>query len=438
MMTLIDSKMSLVVALLCVSCTGVAGFLRRGDGDELADCSCDCCNAVRRLPEESASGVKVKCAPSHDHGSDVCTNECKPSTGDRLLSTRANVLDYQRYCFYECKPAEGPSAPVSSQCIALDFKDIQKTEDTLNGQARDPALIYQAPVHKAALVSAKRADPTPTPQDWKEGQSNAVGLAKAESLRGLKQSAFEGNEAFQEAKVTRGIEAKTAQSMNEMLRDHLESDSDDAPAAFGAKDPFAGIHDIRQLTVNAGAAAEKAGEAAQAALAALKKARAITWSNAVDQAERAMQDVKAQAEAKAKVDAEHLKRITNTLEIKMAAAAAKAAEPFFISMLRAQQTSKEYKAKAEENAEQARDLEAQSQKFGKEANEDNAAGKAAIAQTNILEARRIMREAQAFAKQARHFFAVSKEIDKGIPKFAAAAQAASAKAAYDLNPAWQR
>jgi len=424
-----NPKMGLVVVLLCVSSTGVAGFLRRGDGDELADCSCDCCNAVRRLPEESAAGVKVKCAPSHDHGSDVCTNECKPPTGDRLLSTRVNVLDYQRYCFYECKPAEGPSAPVSSQCIALDLKDIQKTEDKLNGQARDPAVIYQAPVHKApvhaALVSAKRADPT-------------IKEAKMESLRGLKQSSFEGNEAFQEAKVTRGIEAKTAQSMNEMLRDHLESDSDSPLGAFGATDPFAGIHDIRQMTVHAGAAAEKAGEAAQAALAALKKARAITWSNAVDQAERAMQDVKAQAEAKAKADAEHLKRITNTQEEKMAAAAAKAAEPFFISMLRAQQTSKEYKAKAEENAEQARDLEAQSQKFATEANKDNAAGKASIAQSKILEARRIMREAQAFAKQARHFFATSKEIDKGIPKFAAAAQAASARAAYDLNPAWQR
>eukprot|EP00746_Dinoflagellata_sp_MGD_P167906 gnl/MRDRNA2_/MRDRNA2_98889_c0_seq1.p1 gnl/MRDRNA2_/MRDRNA2_98889_c0~~gnl/MRDRNA2_/MRDRNA2_98889_c0_seq1.p1 ORF type:complete len:317 (-),score=96.26 gnl/MRDRNA2_/MRDRNA2_98889_c0_seq1:266-1216(-) len=284
--------MVLALLVLCVACTHVAGYLRRGDSDDLAQCSCDCCNAVRRLPDESAAGVKVKCAPSHDHSSDMCANQCQPPAGDRLLYVRGNVLDYQRYCFFECKPAEGPSAPVSTQCVALDFKDIEKTAD--HGHARDPAIIYQSVLHKAALVSTKKAPPSE-----KE--------AKMEALRGIKQSAFEGNEAFQEAKVTRGIEAKTAQSMNEMLRDHLESDSDEAPT-FGAKDPFAAIHDIREMSVTAGESAEKAGEAAQAALAALKKARKLTWSNAVDEAQVGMQNVVAQAEAKAKADADAAKK----------------------------------------------------------------------------------------------------------------------------------
>jgi len=414
--------MMLTVLVLCVACTTVAGYLRRGDGDELAQCNCDCCNTVRRLPEESAADVKVKCAPSRDHSSDTCANQCQPPAGDRLLHIRGNVLDYQRYCFFECKPAEGPSAPVSTQCITLDLEDIKKTED--QGQARDPAIIYQSTRHTAALVLAKKQ---PTTKE-----------AKMEALRGIKQSGFEGNEAFQEAKVTRGIEAKTAQSMNEMLRDHLEAESDGAPPTFGAKDPFAAIHDIRQMKVEASAAAEKAGEAAQKALAALKQARSLTWSNAVDEAKAAMDNVKAQAEAKAKADAEMLKRISNTQEEKMAAAAAKAAEPFFLSMIRAQQTAKDYNGRGETNAAKARDLEADSQKLAKAANEHNAEGKAAIAQSEILEARKVMREAQAYANQARQFFATAKEIDKGVPKFVAAAQAASAKAVYDANPAWQR
>jgi len=352
----------------------------------------------------------------------MCANQCQPPAGDRLLKIRGNALDYQRYCFFECKPAEGPAAPVSTQCVALDLKDIEKTAD--HGHARDPAVIYQSVLHKAALVSTQKAPPS-----TKE--------AKMEALRGVKQSGFEGNEAFQEAKVTRGIEAKTAQSMNEFLRDHLESDSDEAPT-FGAKDPFADINDLRQMSVQAGASAEKAGEAAQAALAALKKARSLTWANAIDESEVGMKNVVAQADAKAKADAEMLKRISNTQEEKMAAAAAKAAEPFFISMIRAQQTSKDYNARGEENAGKARDLQADSEKLAKTANEHNAEGKAAIATTEILEARKVMREAQAYAKQARQFFATAKEIDKGIPKFVAAAQAASAKAAYDANPAWQR
>merc|ERR1719161_771881 len=167
----------------------------------------------------------------------MCANQCQPPAGDRLLHIRGNVLDYQRYCFFECKPAEGPSAPVSTQCIALDFKDVEKVAN--QGQARDPAIIYQAARHKASLVSAKKADP-PTTQE-----------AKMESLRGLKQSGFEGNEAFQEAKVTRMVEAKSAQKMNEMLREHLEHlesvepGEEPKPPKFGATDPFAGIHDIR-------------------------------------------------------------------------------------------------------------------------------------------------------------------------------------------------
>jgi len=423
-MTFNDSKMGFVAVLLWASCARVAS-LRRGDGDDLADCNCDCCGTVRRLPEETVAGTKVKCAPAHDHGSDVCTDECRAPAEDRLLHIRGNVLDYQRFCFFECKPAEGPASPVSTQCIALSFEDIETTAS--HGQAKDPAIIYQAAQHKASLVVAKQPKLGPPSQD-----------AKMSGLRGIKQAGFEGKEAFHEAKKTRGIEAETAQSMNEFLRHHLESDSEDPPKAFGAKDPFAGIHDIREMQVGASAAAEEAGEAAQAALEALKKARHLTWSNSVDAAQGVMEGVVSQADAKAKADAEMLKRISNTQEEKMAAAAAKAAEPFFLSMIRAQQTSKDYNARGEEAAGKARDLQAESEKIAKEANGDNAAGKVSVAQTKILDARKVMREAQAFAKQARRFFATAKEIDKGIPKFVAAAQAASAKAAYDTNPAWQR
>lgn len=351
--------------------------------------------------------------------------------GDRLLTSRSGVLDYQRYCFFECKPAEGPAAPVHTQCIPLDMQDIAKTEN--HGQPLDPALTY-AP-HRAALVSSKASNQVAKEPSIKD--------AKMEALKGIKQTGFEGNEAFQEAKKTRMVEAKAAQSMNEALRSHLEhieetGDEDAPPPAFGAADPFAGIHDIREMKVHASAAAEKAGDAAQAALAALKLARKMTWDNAVDEATAAMRGVKAQAEAKAKADAEHLKRISNTQEEKMAAAAAKAAEPFFISMIRAQQTAKDYNRRGEENAAKARDLEADSRKLEKAANEHNAAGKVATAQAEILDARKVMREAQSYAKQARQFFATAKEIQKGEPKFVAAAQAASAKAAYDANPAWQR
>jgi len=179
--------MGFAALLLWASCARVAS-LRRGDGDDdLADCNCDCCGTVRRLPEETVAGTKVKCAPAHDHGSDVCTDECRAPAEDRLLHIRGNVLDYQRFCFFECKPAAGPASPVSTQCIALSFEDIEKTAS--HGQAQDPAIIYQAAQHKASLVVAKQPKLGPPSQD-----------AKMSGLRGIKQAGFEGKEAFHEAK----------------------------------------------------------------------------------------------------------------------------------------------------------------------------------------------------------------------------------------------
>lgn len=436
--TLMDSKFGLPLLLLYALCTGADGRLRRGDGDELAECSCDCCNTVRRLPDESEPGVAVKCAPSHVHDSEVCTNECQTPNGDRLLSSRSNVLDYQRYCFYECKPANGPKSPPATQCIPLDFQDIQKTAD--HGHAKDPAIIYQEFYKRASLVAAATT----------AAKEPSTKEAKMEALKGLKQSMAEGKEAWHEAKVTRGIEAGTAQNMNEMLRAHYahveEIEKQIAaghkghkkapePPQFGVVDPFAGIHDIRDMAVHAGEAAEGAGEAAQAALAALKQARQLGWEGAVGVQENHMKGVVAQAAAKAKADAAMLAKISNTAEQKMAAAAAKAAEPFFISMIRAQQTAKDYTRRGEEQATLARKLQAESEKLAFSANVLNAKGKVAVAQAKILDARKEMREAQSYAKQARHFFAVAKEVEKGIPKFVAAAQAASAKAAFDVNPA---
>merc|ERR1719235_1853637 len=124
-----------------------------------------------------------------------------------------------------------------------------------------------------------------------------------------------------------------------------------------------------------------------------------------------MDGVVAAAAAKAKADAEHLERISNSQEVKMLEAAQKASFPFFISMLRAQQTAKE--------------------------NKFNAEGKSAQANSMITQARAEMRKAQAYAKQARQFYATAEEIEKGVPKFQAAAAAASAKTVYDMNPAFQ-
>lgn len=44
---------------------------------------------------------------------------------------------------------------------------------------------------------------------------------------------------------------------------------------------------------------------------------------------------------------------------------------------------------------------------------------------------------QRVAQQAKDMLTTSKDMNAGIPKYQAAAQAAAARAAYDALPAWQ-
>lgn len=426
-------------AVLCAVLWGgwvghCAGFALRRANDDLPSCTCDCCNTARRLPGEDFQ-AHVKCAPAHDHSSDVCTNQCRGPNNDRLVHTRDGILNYQRYCFYECKPANGPGAALHTQCVGLDLAD----KDVLakDGVAHDPAVVYKkAPRKKAALVAAKTAVKA-------ERQTPSAAEAKMSAKRGITQATFEGQEARAEAEATREMEEQAAANLNEVLGSHVEAieaaeaAGEEAPTLESAMNPFAGIESIHKDNAASEVAAHGAGEAAQAALASVREARKLTWQAAIDSAKKAMDGVVAAAAAKAKADAEHLERISNSQEVKMLEAAQKASFPFFISMLRAQQTAKEYMKKADEQRGLAFDKKKKSDDLAAKANKFNAEGKSAQANSMITQARAEMRKAQAYAKQARQFYATAEEIEKGVPKFQAAAAAASAKTVYDMNPAFQ-
>lgn len=423
--------------VLCVALLGTwvgtaLGFSFRKAGDDFPSCTCDCCNTARRLPGEN-SKAKMKCSPAIDHSSDVCTNECQAPAADRLLHTVDGLINYQRYCFYECKPADGPNAAVHTQCVELDLKD--KEVVAANGVGHDPAAVYKNVQRKrAGLVSRQR--------QTKVGQTPAE--AEMEADRGITQATAEGKEARAEAVVTRDAEEEAASKLNEVLGDHIEAveaaeaAGEEVPELKSEMNPFAGIDDIHKANEEAEVAADGAGEAAQAALGSVRLARKLTWNAAVDSAKKAMDGVVAAAAAKAKADAEHLKRISNSQEVKMLEAAQKASFPFFISMLRAQQTAKEYRRKGDESAAKAQNYKKDADSTAAKANKANAAGKSADANSLILQAQDEMRKAQAYAKQARQQYGTADEIEKSIPKFQAAAAAASAKTVYDMNPAFQQ
>merc|ERR1719506_3570227 len=104
-------------------------------------------------------------------------------------------------------------------------------------------------------------------------------------------------------------------------------------------------------------------------------------------------------------------KLVNKVELKAIAAAAKAAEPYHLGMLRAQAT----------------DL----------ANKANAAPDKASASALYDEAKAKAAEAAKYAENAKSMFATADQMNQDIPKYQGAAQAAAAKAAFDSMPAWQ-
>lgn len=381
--------------------------------------------------------MKVKCSPSTAHVDDnnenLCADQCAPDPDDRILKTAvAEVIDYQRFCFYECKPERGPTSPPGSQCVSLAEADLEVLGDR-EGNAADPAKLFVArPAKRTALVAAPAGAPagaqSPGPTESPEY------VAK----KGWAQARLKAVGARTQAAAGREVEQQAASELNGRLRAQglivdPTHEPDDSSISAG---PYATIADIHEAMIKTGQAAEGAAELAQRAVAAVHRARKRSWKAALDEGQASMVRVREEAEAKAKADAALAERLTNRNEIKAAAAAAKAVQPYFLSMLRAQQTAKDYRARAESVASEAMALDSKAKSLAKEANMENQAGHSAVAQTDILSAREVASEAQALAKQARGMFTTAKAIDATIPKYQAAAQSAAAHAAWAANPAW--
>eukprot|EP00747_Dinoflagellata_sp_TGD_P164503 gnl/TRDRNA2_/TRDRNA2_184511_c0_seq1.p1 gnl/TRDRNA2_/TRDRNA2_184511_c0~~gnl/TRDRNA2_/TRDRNA2_184511_c0_seq1.p1 ORF type:complete len:503 (+),score=138.11 gnl/TRDRNA2_/TRDRNA2_184511_c0_seq1:54-1562(+) len=447
---------------------------RAGKGKKAKDdfpyCSCDCCDTVLRRADEVVDGAGVKCVPSELHNSDMCTDQCVLDSTEHVLDTQEDdALEYGRFCFFECKPAHGIFSPVTDACVALDSADMQKTRDA-EGNAQDPALVYakkrSPPVaslirQTAAVMSSKE----PTAKD-----------AKFSVLKGTKWSETEGSQARAEASANRQIEASKAQDLQNSLRFKY---GDAAPQQFWAGqppvnavgptsqfnllaaqtnselaaprmmqapgdsetgetvvDPFAAVADIRASALGTKAASEKASDAAADAFKAYQQARIQNWKVAVEASKQQMYAAKEQAIAKAQAEHEALMASKNSNEVKAAAAAEKAAWPYFVGMLRAQQSAKDYTKKGGATAAAARALDRKAKGLKAEADQDNLSGKRDAAEEKILNARNVAQQAQTLSKQASGMFTTADMITKSIPTYVTAAQAAAAKAAYDSNPAW--
>lgn len=404
-------------------------------------CDCDCCEVAPRRDDEVVDGVRLKCGPSEKHSADMCPEECMTRDGDQILGPSAAAggggLQYIRFCFYECRPLSGARSPVASECIDLDDEEVRMVTADGSGDPRDPAVVLAAAPRRgnrtAALLTSSRTMAAAA-AGAAEAAAAAADPRTAKILgRDMKaQAETESQKAREEAAASREFEANKAAKLNAHLKAEVA-----ARKAGGSINPYAAMTDIHKAMQGAEEQARQAGQSLQDALESLQQGRAKAWAAAVSEGQTSMQSVKDEAvAAKAAYDAKHASGVTD-VEKQMAEAAGKAAAPYHLSMLRSEQSVKDYTARAEKSASSAVAFEKKAKSLQAKAQGLKNKGKDGAAKAAIEEAQEWMQKAKVSAKQAKFFFATAEQVNKDIPKFSAAAQAAAIRAAYDAQPAWQ-
>lgn len=387
-------------------------------------CTCDCCNTVPRRVDEVMLGVEIKCAPSAIHGPDMCQEMCAADDTDKVLPTNQGNLDYMRFCFFECKPVNGLQTALDAECSPLTTQDLKFVIDP-TGNANDPAIAMVREVQAAAQAAAQAARQK---QATLLARKSDPKLAKLHAENAIRTATFEGGVARDLSDATRNNEEEKAEAQHEVLKKNIED--------MRKKPPIDAVLEIHEAMMAAGEAARNAGIAAQTSLKTLKEGRNLAWTTAVDVGEGAMQEVRTEHDAFNAGLGAHAASFTNALDMKMLAAAEKAAAPYFLGFIRAKQSMADYEKKAAALGAKAEKFKSEANKQSGKANKEMAAGNTEFAENLIKSAKETMERARNYADQAKHFLATAEEVNKGLPDYMAASRSAAARAAWELQPAW--
>eukprot|EP00927_Polykrikos_kofoidii_P045309 TRINITY_DN39243_c0_g1_i1.p1 TRINITY_DN39243_c0_g1~~TRINITY_DN39243_c0_g1_i1.p1 ORF type:complete len:184 (+),score=26.91 TRINITY_DN39243_c0_g1_i1:64-615(+) len=165
LMTAQASAIALWIATFPMEALSVGVSIRRTRGifdfwpKELAEkeCTCQCCIAELRRPQEMNAQINAKCTPppEDDQRNTMygCTTRC--SVVNDPIFPSSSVVEYNRYCFYHCKPTasvpallrvgldEGPEATMTggnlldADCVAIRGQAVLEATN-LDHNGRDP------------------------------------------------------------------------------------------------------------------------------------------------------------------------------------------------------------------------------------------------------------------------------------------------------------
>lgn len=384
--------------------------------DTPSECSCDCCDVIERRPAEVVNGAAVTCAPSKARGAE-CSDQCQTAQGDTVLAAAGDTMDVARFCFFECKPTKGYHAKVGTSCLALDAEERRALTDR-SGNAIDPALIPE-----------KKPEAAKT-EDQEFVAKLKPSFVQLEALVSRETPTEQARKPVEAMASAAADQAMATKGDMQALRSAEVGKMPDEPAA----PDLSMIADILADKAKSEEFAQEAGIEAGQAEASLIEGRKEALEGGVKAGKNAMEAVKA-ADVKGAEDiAKFRERFVNTPELKALAAAAKASEPYHLSMTRAQATVAQYTAKANADMAQAKSLQAEAAGLVAKA---NAAASKGDAQALYDQARAKAQEASEFAANAQNSFKTADQMNLDMPKYVGAAQSAAAKAAFDAMPAWQ-
>jgi hypothetical protein len=359
----------------------------------------------------------------------MCGSQCTPDKEDRVL--RDEVVDFERFCLFECKPADGAKAAEQSQCVAFTEEEATKIVDK-DGNPIDPAFLYSAPALSSHLSSQPPASFGVQSNLLSKGTrvTNGAEPESPDSVdkKGAEKTAKKGKASSEEEGQDARLEAARLRQMEHEKQKELHSVLKESGNGVVTLDPFAAIQDLNSAAVNARVSAEKAAVIAAQAVKEYDRGRKKIWKLALGEAGKEVLRWKKYAEKKAKDEYEA--RFVPTWQSKALKEAQKASKPYIEGMLRAQESVKLYNEKGFATANGASALWKQAQLEGDQANKlpRKTIAQNNLAQSDMLDAREKAKEAQQMAMEARQYFATAADVRKGIPVYQFNAQKAAAQA----------
>lgn len=397
---------------------GAARLARAGTGravraaGELPSCSCDCCDVTERRPDEVLAGVRVKCTPSHTHSSDVCGEQCSGSDGDPLLGDSAwRGLDYQQFCFYECKPADGVMSFVGTQCIAFDVAELNRISDG-HGNPRDPATLYSGqpqvdfehPCNSAALLSKSHT--------VKAGSEPAAAEFSAEKAKEVTDAV--------DVVIKGKVQAQTQRKETQKAIDNVLK----MQGNFMSSNPLAAVQDIQAAVARSGEAKDAAMQYARKAVATLRASQGKMWRSALGAADLQMQRMREEAHAAAEAAANKPKPWREYA----AEAAAAASKPYLDAVQNAQQSAQLWHVGAVEAAREAHDTEVEAEALRAQSVKLQASGQDEESVAAVAQAKELDSKSQSLFTRAQQMVVTAKEAAASANGYYAIAQEAARRA----------